>query len=154
MQGLFLVLIPLKSNIMILDISSVNLVYYLGGKDMNYLCKLVKGYLLAFIIFLILTTVITVFIKFTSVPESFSVYYLIAAMCIATLFLGVFSGKLIRKKGLLSAIGLSAVFVFLIVFGINCTYFQDLTLNSFRAQYGIPVVIGGIGGIIGVNVKK
>lgn len=121
---------------------------------MNYLCKLVKGYLLAFIIFLILTTVITVFIKFTSVPESFSVYYLIAAMCIATLFLGVFSGKLIRKKGLLSAIGLSAVFVFLIVFGINCTYFQDLTLNSFRAQYGIPVVIGGIGGIIGVNVKK
>ncbi len=121
---------------------------------MNFICKLVKGYLIAFIIFLILTVAITMFIKFTSMPESFSIYYLIVAMCIATLFLGIFSGKLIGKRGLMSAIGFSAIFVFLIIFGINCTYFQDLTLDSFNIQYMIPVIVGGIGGIIGVNAKK
>lgn len=121
---------------------------------MNYIFKLVKGYLIAFIIFLILTVVITMFIKFTSMPESLSMYYLLAAICFATLFLGIFSGKLIGKRGLVSAIGLSAIFVFLIIFGINCTYFQDLRLDSFNIQYMIPVAVGGIGGIIGVNAKK
>lgn len=121
---------------------------------MNYFLKLVKGYLMAFIIFLILTVIITMLIKFTSIPESFSIYYLITAICFATLFLGIFSGKLIGKRGLLSAIGLSAIFVFFIIFGINCTYFRDLTIDSFNIQYMIPVAVGGIGGIIGVNVKK
>ncbi|QHI73680.1 TIGR04086 family membrane protein [Aminipila terrae] len=121
---------------------------------MNYVYKLLKGYLIAFIIFFILTAVITLFIKFTSTPENLSVYYLITAMCAATLFLGIFSGKLIGRKGLLSAIGLSGIFVFFIIFTINCTYFQDLTLNSFNPQYLFPVAVGGIGGIIGVNAKK
>lgn len=121
---------------------------------MNYISKLVKGYLIAFIIFFILTAVITLFIKLTSLPESISFYYLIAAMCVAALFLGIFSGKLIGKNGLLSAIGLSIIFVFLIVFIINCSYIQELSLDSFNILYMIPVAIGGIGGIIGVNVKK
>ncbi|QAT42885.1 TIGR04086 family membrane protein [Aminipila luticellarii] len=121
---------------------------------MNYIYKLLKGYLIAFIIFFVLTILVTCLIKFTSVPEQFSMQYLMAAMCAATLFLGIFSGRLIGKRGLLSAVGLSAVFVFLIVFGINCTYFQDLSLNSFHAPYLFPVALGGIGGIIGVNAKK
>ncbi len=121
---------------------------------MNYVCKLAKGYVIAFIIFLVLTIVITSIIKVTSIPETFSIYYLIGAMCISTLFLGIFSGKLIGKKGLISALCTSAVFVFLIIFAITCTYFRELSLNSFNILYLLPVIIGGIGGIIGVNAKK
>ncbi|QIB69460.1 TIGR04086 family membrane protein [Aminipila butyrica] len=121
---------------------------------MNYLYKLVKGYVIAFMLFFLLTVILAFLIKFTSVPESFSIHYLLAAMCIAALFLGVFSGRLIGKRGLLWAAVLSALFIFLLVFSINCMYFQDLSRNTFHPVYLIPVAIGGIGGIIGVNVKK
>ncbi|MFV0517592.1 MAG: TIGR04086 family membrane protein [Aminipila sp.] len=121
---------------------------------MNYLAKMMKGYFISFVIFLLLTILLAFFIKMTSLPEGMSFYYLIASICIATFFLGIFSGKLIGRNGLISAIIISAIFVFLIIFSANCIFFRELSLDSFNPLYLIPVIIGGIGGIIGVNVKK
>lgn len=121
---------------------------------MNYICKLLKGYIIAFIIFFCFTIISTLLVKFTTVPEKYLFYYLIVSLTISTLFLGIFSGKLIGKRGLLSSLGLSALFVFLIIFAITCTYFKELSIHTFDILYILPIIIGGIGGIIGVNVKK
>lgn len=121
---------------------------------MNYICKLVKGYFIAFIIFLLATFFITGLIKFTSVSEAYSFYYLLAALSVATLFLGVFSGNLIGRNGLICAAGFSLIFVFLVVFGACCAYFEQISKDTFDLRYIIPVLIGAVGGIIGVNVKK
>lgn len=127
---------------------------YIGGKNMNYILKFVKGYLMSFSIFLLLSFLLAVCIKFTSMPESIAAYALIGIISVSTLFLGIFSGKIIGKNGLLWALITSGIFVFLIIFGTNCAYFKELSLGNFNIQYLIPVIIGGIGGIIGVNVKK
>ncbi|MBN7772435.1 TIGR04086 family membrane protein [Clostridium aminobutyricum] len=121
---------------------------------MNYFAKILKGYLLAFFIFFLFTVFITLLIKFTAVPESQAALYLLAGLSLSTIFLGLYMGNLIGKHGLMVALAFSLLYTFLVLFAVLCAYSKPINPQSFDVKYAVPVLLGGIGGIIGVNLRK
>lgn len=121
---------------------------------MTYCAKMIKGYVMAFFLFFLFTVLFTLLVKFTAVPESHSALYMLIGLSLSTIFLGLYMGNLIGKHGLMVALGFSLLYTFLVIFAIICAYSKPITMQSFDIKYILPVLTGGIGGIVGVNLRK
>ncbi|RKD28028.1 putative membrane protein, TIGR04086 family [Caminicella sporogenes DSM 14501] len=114
-----------------------------------YLKSIVISMAVALVIFLILAAIVT----FTSVSES--IIPLVSS--IVTVLVIAFSGLLAavkkKKKGFLHGIAIGALYV-LIIFILSLIFIDDFSINKIVIIKGIiGIVSGGIGGIIGVNLK-
>lgn len=120
---------------------------------MNNILKNIKGYLYSLVLFFILTLIISSLIKFTSIPESWSIYYVIFALCTSCLLLGVYSGYQMKKKGFVYG-ALSSAILLLIIFAITMMAFTtEIQMGLGLIKYLVCVFFGSVGGMIGVNVK-
>lgn len=121
---------------------------------MEILRKSLKAYGCAVVLFLVLTLLLAALIKFTAYPEKWSHSGLIAALSFSTLFLGFLEGKITGKRGLITGVVSSVLFILLIMAASGCAFAESFEKDSFDILYIIPVITGAAGAIGGTNSNK
>ena len=112
-----------------------------------------KSFILALICLIMLLALIGALIRFTTLPERWASLYVLGALCVACLFIGVLMGNVIKKKGMLFGALFTVAFLLLIlVISVLITgTYSEAGLMQVRF---IPcIVFGSIGGMIGVNLR-
>lgn len=115
--------------------------------------KNLKGFFFALVLFFALTMIITVLMAFTSLPETWSLIYLMISLCIACLFLGIYAGNLTKKKGFLCGALYSIIFLALILVIYLLAFPFEPMLSLGVLKFLICLFCGSIGGMIGVNLR-
>ena len=121
-----------------------------GGKGTNT----VRALIYALILFAILIGVIGALIRFSPLPERWMLYYVLGSLCIACLFLGLIAGNLMKRRGILFG-ALYAIIFLLIILLISVFITGTNTENGiFQIRYLLCLLFGGIGGMVGVNLRN
>lgn len=121
-----------------------------GGKGI----KSIKAFIYAIIIFTVFIVVTGLLIRFTPLPERWSSYYVLAGLCLACLFLGMYAGNMMNRRGIIFGLLFAAVFTLIVsILGvlITGTFSEE---GIFQLRYLICIIFGGIGGAIGVNLRS
>jgi putative membrane protein (TIGR04086 family) len=118
------------------------------------LIKSIKALIIAALIFLIIITGFGLMVRFTPLPERFAMYYAMAAMCIACLFLGIYAGGLLKRRGLLYGMLYSAVFLAILLLVIVSRAGVNEGFVFLQPKYLACLLFGGLGGIAGVNMRS
>lgn len=127
----------------------------LGKEDMmETVVKNLKGFLYAFILFALLTLLMSVVIKLTPAPEGWSLYYMIGVLCISCLFLGTYIGNHIKKKGFIYGALYSIIFLLVLSAFYMLAFSTGIDMGLGLIKYLIPVLFGSVGGMIGVNLRN
>jgi putative membrane protein (TIGR04086 family) len=113
-----------------------------------------KAYCISVVIFIILTLVYAGVIKWTPLPESWSFEGLIVMMSIATLIFGFMEGVLIGKKGIVTGVIASTVFLLITLIMAKIVFDGSVNINILKTQYIVPLISGAIGAIVGTNKIK
>lgn len=120
---------------------------------MDRIVKNLKGYLYALVLFFALTWVVSLLIRFTPIPETWSIYYLIFLLCISCLFLGVYSGCHMKRRGFIYGALYSVIFLILIFAIFMLAFSSEIQSGFGLLKYLICIFFGSVGGMIGVNMK-
>lgn len=115
--------------------------------------KNLKGFFFALVLFLVLTMAAAALMKFTSCPESWSLIYMMVALCVSCLFLGIYSGGLVRRKGFLYGALYSIIFLGVILVIYLLFFPFEPTLSPGILKFLLCLLCGSIGGMIGVNLR-
>lgn len=114
--------------------------------------KTIKAFVCAIIIFAVFIVITGLLIRFTPLPERWASFYVLAGLCLSCLFLGIYSGNMMKRRGIIFGALFSVIFILLIsILGVLITgTFSEAGI--FQLRYLICIIVGGIGGMIGVNV--
>ncbi len=112
-----------------------------------------KGIIAAYIFVLFIFLIMALLLTYTSIPEAmipmFSSITLIAGVSIS----GMYVGAKLKRKGWLNG-GIEGVIYIAILIVVSWAFMADFSFDRYLVYKGIMSVIsGGIGGIIGVNIK-
>ncbi|MEG2199231.1 MAG: TIGR04086 family membrane protein [Anaerovorax sp.] len=116
--------------------------------------KVLKGFGISILIFLLCSVIFGVLLKFTGLPEKWGIYYILISLCFASVFFGFYMGYLLKKRGLLYGFAYSAMLVIAIVYVTGVLCMQPFILGFNDLRYLVCIVFGGIGGMLGVNAKN
>ncbi len=121
---------------------------------METVWKNLKGFLYAFIVFILLTLLISAAVKFTPAPEGWSLYYMVGVLCISCLFLGLYIGNYIKKKGFVYGALYSIIFLLILSAFYMLAFSTGIEMGAGLVKYLIPILFGSVGGMIGVNLRS
>ncbi len=121
---------------------------------METVWKNLKGFLYAFILFILMTLLISVIVKLTPAPEGWSLYYMVGVLCISCLFLGVYFGNHIKKKGILYGALYSIIFLLILSSFYMLAFSTGMEPGFGLLKYLIPILFGSFGGMVGVNLRN
>ncbi|MDD3169303.1 MAG: TIGR04086 family membrane protein [Eubacteriales bacterium] len=121
---------------------------------METVWKNLKGFLYALILFILLTLLISVLVKFTPAPEGWALYYMIGVLCISCLFLGLYVGNYIKKKGFVYGALYSIIFLLILSAIYMLAFNNGIEMGMGLIKYLIPILFGSVGGMIGVNLRN
>ena len=113
-----------------------------------------KAYCVSVVIFIILTLLYAGVIKWTPLPESWSFEGLIVMLSIATMIFGFMEGVLIGKKGIITGVLTSVVFLLITLITAKIVFDGSVNINILKTQYIVPLISGIIGAIVGTNKIK
>lgn len=120
---------------------------------METILKNLKGFLFSIILFVLLTLLISVMVKLTPAPESWSLYYMIGVLCITCLFLGTYAGSHIKRKGFVYGALYSIIFILILSAFYMLAFSTGIDLSFSLIKYLIPILFGSVGGMVGVNLR-
>lgn len=120
---------------------------------MEMVRKNLKGLLYAFILFILLTLLMSAVIKLTPAPEGWAVYYMIGILSLSCLFLGVYIGNHIKKKGFFYGAVYSAIFLLILIAFYMLAFTTGIEAGTGLLKYLVPILFGSVGGMIGVNLR-
>lgn len=120
---------------------------------MEMVRKNLKGLLYAFILFILLTLLVSAAVMLTPAPEGWSIYYMVGVLSLSCLFLGMYSGNHIKKKGFIYGALYSAIFMLILTAFYMLAFSTGVQMGAGLMRYLVPVLSGSIGGMIGVNMK-
>lgn len=121
---------------------------------METVWKNLKGFLYAFILFLLLTLLISVIVKLTPAPEGWSIYYMIGVLSMTCLFLGMYFGNHIKNRGFVYGALYSIIFLLILSAFYMLAFSKGFEFGAGMVKYLIPVLSGSVGGMIGVNLRN
>ncbi len=121
---------------------------------METMWKNLKGFLYGFLLFILLTLLISVIVKLTPAPEGWSLYYMIGVLCICCLFLGIYFGNHMEKRGLVYGALYSIIFLLILSAFYILAFSTNLEFGIGIIKYLIPILFGSVGGMIGVNMRN
>ncbi|MDD4563908.1 MAG: TIGR04086 family membrane protein [Eubacteriales bacterium] len=121
---------------------------------MENILKNFKGLLYAFILFVLLTLLMSVIMKLTVAPERWSLYYMVAILAICCFFLGVYIGNHIKKRGFVYGAFYSIIFTLILSIIYTLAFSSGIDFGAGLLKFLIPVLFGSIGGMIGVNLQS
>ena len=120
---------------------------------MEHVLKNLKGLLYAFILFILLTLIVSVLVRFSPAPEGWSIYYMVGALSFSCLFLGVYIGNHIKKRGFIYGAIYSVIFLLILSAFYMLAFSTGIGAGLGLLKYLIPILCGSVGGMIGVNLK-
>ena len=115
--------------------------------------RLLKSFVYSIVIFAILIIVCGLLIRFTPLPERWTAYYVLIALCISCFLLGTFVGNIMERKGILygALFSILLIIVVVVIGGLISGIFSSHGL--FQIRFLSSIVCGIIGGMIGVNIR-
>lgn len=120
----------------------------------NTLKKILKGYLVSFIISIICLCIYAILLTNTSISESTINTIIIIIVGISILIGSSISSMSIKKNGIINGLCVGGVYIFsLYILSSIITGNFSFTLSSLII-ISVGIIVGGIGGIIGVNIGK
>lgn len=121
---------------------------------MNNVMRICKGYLISLVMFGCFTLLGAVILKLTPFHEEWGFFYLLGAMTLVCLFIGLYMASHFQKAGLIVGLVFSAVLVLLILLIVSACFSSFLNTAMFTPAYFLPIGMGALGGILGANMKK
>jgi putative membrane protein (TIGR04086 family) len=116
---------------------------------LTYLRSILRAVLFALIIMVVVAALIT----FTSLSEAMMPMVTSIIMILSIAFSGLLSARQFKNKGFIHGIVTGAIYILLIMF-LSWIFIRDFSIDKFNIIKGvIGIVSGGIGGMIGVNLK-
>lgn len=112
-----------------------------------------KGILAAFIFALLILVVLTLLITYTNISESIIPMTTSIVMLISTLISGMYTGSKLKKKGWLHGVIVGIIYMTIIII-MSWGLISDFKFEMYILYKSlIGIIVAGIGGIIGVNLK-
>lgn len=122
---------------------------------MNLIRMSLKGLCFGAVLFLVFSIAGAMLLKFTSFPEEWGYGYCIFMISILCFSLSLICSLQIQQAGVLCGILTSIAVIFLVIFLISIAIKEPVEFHNYiRPSYGISILLGVLGGILGVNVKK
>ncbi len=121
---------------------------------MGSILRICKGYVLSMAVFVFLTFVGALAIKFTPFPESWGKGYVIGCLTLACLFVGLYISGVFQKAGILTGVLSSAVMILLVFWIVSICLGSFFQFSMLTPVCFVPLCSGALGGILGVNMKK
>lgn len=119
----------------------------------NNIVKIIKGSALSMIISLILLIIFSAILTYTNLNESIIPTVIIIVSILSILIGSQITTSKIKKNGVINGALVGAIYIFLLYF-ISSIISKDFSLNKYSIiLITTSVLIGGLGGIIGVNRK-
>jgi len=92
-------------------------------------------------------------IRLTPAPEGWAVYYMIGILSLSCLFLGVYIGNHIKKRGFLYGAVYSAIFLLILIALYMLAFTTEIEAGISLLRFLVPILFGSVGGMIGVNLR-
>lgn len=116
---------------------------------MIYFKSIGKSLLITTIFMLIISAIIT----YTSVSESILPLVTAVVMVLSIAYSGLLSASRLRKQGLIHGAITGTLYILILLF-LSWVLIRDFSVDKFAIIKGvIGIASGGIGGMIGVNLK-
>lgn len=116
---------------------------------LTYLRSIVRSLIFTLAIMLILAAIIT----FTSMSESIMPLITSIIMVLSIAYSGLLSAKQLNKNGFIHGLLTGTIYILFIIF-LSWIFIKDFSIDKFLIIKGvIGIGSGGIGGMIGVNLK-
>lgn len=116
--------------------------------------KVLKGFILSVCVFLVSSLIFGLLLKFTDLPEKWGMYYILASLCLGSLFFGFYMGHILKRRGVLYGMIYAAMLVIPIVYVITVCLSLEFSIGINDMRYFACLIFGGIGGMLGVNMKN
>ncbi|MCG8540724.1 MAG: TIGR04086 family membrane protein [Clostridia bacterium] len=114
-----------------------------------YFRSIATSLIITVIIMLILAAIIT----YTSVSESIMPAFSSIITILSIAFSGLLAARTLRKRGLIHGLITGAIYILLVIF-LSWVFIRNFSVDKFVMMKGmIGIFSGGIGGMIGVNLK-
>lgn len=112
-----------------------------------------KAFMLTLICLALLLALIGLMIRYTPLPERWTPFYVLGALCLACLLIGVLMGNVLKKKGMFFG-ALFAVAFLLLILAVSVLITGTYSEAGILQVRFIPCVLfGSVGGMIGVNLR-
>lgn len=119
----------------------------------NTILKVLRGGLLAIVASILMLIIFAAFLTYTNVNESVIPTVLIIITAISILIGSQITTSSIKKNGILNGILVGAIYITMLYL-ISSTISKNFSLNNYSIiMIATSIIIGGLGGIIGVNRK-
>lgn len=116
---------------------------------LTYLRSIFKSLVFTLIIMLVIAATIT----FTSVSESIMPFVTSIIMVLSIAFSGLLSARKLQKNGFVHGIITGVIYILFITF-LSWIFIREFSIDKYIIIKGvIGITSGGIGGMIGVNLK-
>jgi len=116
--------------------------------------RTIKIQILGLIAFTLLSVISALIFMFTPLKEAWYHAAIIAAMTLSCIFIGMLEGNAVGRRGVLSGIAASILLILLILVIINLVFDGGLKPENNDILLTIPLMAGGIGGVVGTNMDK
>jgi len=116
--------------------------------------RTIKIQILGLIAFTLLSVISALIFMFTPLKEAWYHAVIIAVMTLSCIFVGMLEGNAVGRRGVLSGITASILLILLILVIINLVFDGGLKPENNDILLTIPLMAGGIGGVVGTNMDK
>ena len=119
----------------------------------NNIIRILKGSLISFLTTLILLIIFSAVLTYTNVSESVTPTVIIIVTALSILIGSQISTSKIKKNGIINGASVGAIYI-LFLYLISSLVTKNFSLNNYSIIMMVTsLLIGGLGGIIGVNRK-
>ncbi len=123
------------------------------NNSQNTILKVLKGSLLAILASVLMLIILAAFLTYTNVNESVIPTVLIIITGISILIGSQITTSSIKKNGILNGILVGAIYI-IMLYLLSSAISKNFSLNNYSIiMIATSIIIGGLGGIIGVNRK-
>ena len=116
--------------------------------------RTIKIQLIGLLTFVFLSVISSLVFMVTPLTEAWYHAVIITAMTLSCIFVGILEGNAVGRRGLLSGIAASILLILLILVIINLVFDGGLKPENNDIFLTIPLMAGGIGGVVGTNMDK
>ncbi len=123
-----------------------------GGQFANSY-RVGKAFLISLLILFILIIIIGLMLRYTGMPEKWTFLYVIGALSVSCFSIGLLIGNIVQKRGVLIGLIVSVVFLVLTIVIASLITGMHPEAGLLKLRYLPCIISGGIGGLVGVNIK-
>jgi len=113
----------------------------------------VKGIISAYIFVLFIFLIMALLITYTNIPEALIPMLSSITLIISISISGMYVGSKLRRKGWFNG-GIEGIVYIVLLIAVSWAFMDDFSLDRYVLYKSVVGVLsGGIGGMIGVNLK-